>query len=208
MRITSGRFRGRSLQTPSGQATRPTSDRARQAVFNILEHAPWSQGLKDVRVIDLFAGSGALGLEAVSRGAAFGLFVDTDEAARGAVRDNIEALGLFGSARIHRRDATDLGRRPGGLAEAFDLAFLDPPYGRSLGEQALAGLVSGDWLAAGAVCVLERGPAEPALAAPRFSLLDQRRYGVAEVSFLRFEPERVDEPELSPKLRADAGEGR
>src|SRR5687768_17555502 len=112
MRIVSGEFRGRALIAPAGQATRPTSDRARQAIFNILEHAPWSQGLRDLRVIDLFAGSGALGFEALSRGAAFCLFVETDEAARGAIRENVDAFGLFGRTRVHRRDATDLGVRP------------------------------------------------------------------------------------------------
>ena len=133
MRIVSGSFRGKTLAAPQGEATRPTSDRARQAIFNILEHAAWSNGVRDVRVIDLFAGSGALGFEALSRGAGFCLFVETDEAARGAIRENVDALdktgGLFGVTRVHRRDATDLGVRPGADGPAFDLAFLDPPYG-------------------------------------------------------------------------------
>ena len=186
MRITSGRFRGKTIRSPEGRATRPTSDRARQAVFNILEHAPWSAGLQGARVLDLFAGSGALGLEAVSRGAAFCLFVETDEAARGAIRDNVEALGLFGAARIHRRDATDLGARPASAGAAFDLAFLDPPYGAGLGERALAALAAGGWLKPGAFCMLERGVGELSLSTSGFELLDQRVYGVAEVSFLRF----------------------
>jgi hypothetical protein len=109
MRIVSGALKGRSLAAPPGQGTRPTSDRARQAVFNILEHAAWAPPLADARVIDLFAGSGALGFEALSRGAAFCLFVETEAAARGAIRDNAEAFALFGRTRIHRRDATDLG---------------------------------------------------------------------------------------------------
>ena len=117
MRIVSGSFRGKTLAAPKGEATRPTSDRARQAVFNILEHAAWSKGVRDQRVIDLFAGSGALGFEALSRGAAFCLFVETDEAARGAIRENVEAMGLFGKTRVHRRDATDLGVRPGAVSE-------------------------------------------------------------------------------------------
>jgi 16S rRNA (guanine966-N2)-methyltransferase len=185
MRITAGAFRGKPIRAPEGQGTRPTSDRARQAVFNILEHAPWSEGLHEVRVIDLFAGTGALGLEALSRGAAFCLFVETDEAARGAIRDNVEGLGLFGRTRIHRRDATDLGLRPGSAGETFDLAFLDPPYAKALGERALAALAAGSWLKPGALAVLERGPGEPPLAAQGYDLLDQRSYGVAEVSFLR-----------------------
>src|SRR5512139_1230648 len=134
MRIVSGEFRGKALKAPAGQATRPTSDRARQAIFNILEHAPWSKGVREARVIDLFAGSGALGLEALSRGASFCLFVETDEAARGAIRENIEAMQLFGVTRVHRRDATDLGPRPASAGAPFDIAFLDPPYAKGLGE--------------------------------------------------------------------------
>lgn len=185
MRITSGRLRGRPILAPQGGVTRPTSDRARQAVFNILEHAPWSPGLRDVRVIDLFAGSGALGLEALSRGAGFCLFVETDEAARGAIRDNVEALNLFGEARIHRRDATDLGAKPASTGAAFDLGFLDPPYGKGLGERGLAALAGGGWLEPGALVVLERGPGESAQAPAGFALLDQRTYGVAQISFLK-----------------------
>ena len=186
MRIVSGEFRGKALAAPAGQTTRPTSDRARQAIFNILEHAAWSQGVRDARVIDLFAGSGALGFEAVSRGAAFCLFVETDEAARGAIRENVEAMGLFGRTRVHRRDATQLGLRPGADGPAFDLAFLDPPYGKGLGETALAKLAAGGWLAPGATVVFERGAEEPSLAAAGYEELDVRDYGAARVWFLRW----------------------
>ena len=185
MRIVSGRFRGKPLVAPPGLGTRPTGDRARQAVFNILEHAPWSPGLSGARVIDLFAGSGALGFEALSRGAAFALFVETDEAARGAIRDNMEALGLFGAARVHRRDATDLGARPASAGPAFDLAVLDPPYAKGLGEIALARLAEGGWLAPGACVVFERGADEPAFAVEGFEPLDERAYGAARVHFLK-----------------------
>jgi 16S rRNA (guanine966-N2)-methyltransferase len=187
LRIVSGAFRGKAIKAPEGQATRPTSDRARQAIFNILEHAAWSGGVRDARVIDLFAGSGALGLEALSRGAAFCLFVETDEAARGAIRENVDAMGLFGRTRVHRRSATDLGIRPGADGPAFDLAFLDPPYARGLGELALARLAAGGWLTPGATVVFERGVAEPAFEAPGYALLDARDYGAARVHFLRFE---------------------
>lgn len=187
MRIVSGQFRGRALVAPAGRATRPTSDRARQAVFNVLEHAAWSGPMAGLRVIDLFAGSGALGFEAVSRGAAFCLFVETDEAARGAIRDNVETLGLFGRTRVHRRDATDLGVRPGSAGEAFDLAFLDPPYGQGLGERALARLAEGGWLKPGATVVFERGADEPEIETPGYERLDARDYGAARVLFLRRE---------------------
>jgi 16S rRNA (guanine966-N2)-methyltransferase len=195
MRIISGVYRGRALKAPDGQATRPTSDRARQAVFNVLEHAAWAPGLGEARVIDLFAGSGALGLEALSRGAAFCLFVETDAAARGAIRDNVETLGakgeLFGRTRIHRRDATDLGAKPGGDGAPFDLAFLDPPYGQGLGERALAELAGGGWLADGALAVFERGSDEAEPIVPGFERLDDRAYGAARVFFLRYSSSSV-----------------
>ncbi len=188
MRIVSGRFRGKALTAPPGAGTRPTGDRARQAVFNILEHAPWSPGLHDARVIDLFAGSGALGLEALSRGAAQCLFVETDEAARGAIRQNVDAMGLFGVTRVHRRDAGDLGQKPAGDGDPFDLAFVDPPYAKGLGEKALAGLAAGGWLKPGAICVFERGAGEAEAAIPGYERLDARTYGAAQVLFLRYAP--------------------
>lgn len=185
MRIVAGEFRGRALASPAGDRTRPTSDRARQAIFNVLEHAPWSPGLSEARVIDLFAGTGALGFEALSRGAAFCLFVETDEAARGAIRETVDAFGLFGRTRVHRRDATDLGVRPGSDGPAFDLAFLDPPYHKGLGEAALERLAAGGWLTPGATVVLERGADEPPFQVAGFTQLDSRDYGAATVWFLR-----------------------
>jgi 16S rRNA (guanine966-N2)-methyltransferase len=186
LRIVSGEFRGKTLAAPPGEATRPTSDRARQAIFNILEHAAWSNGVRDARVIDLFAGSGALGFEALSRGAAFCLFVETDEAARGAIRQNVDAMHLFGRTRVHRRDATDLGVRPGADGPAFDLAFLDPPYAKGLGERALERLAAGGWLSPGALVVFERGAGEPEPQTPGYERLDARDYGAAKVWFLRY----------------------
>jgi len=185
MRIVAGQFRGRAIVAPEGQGTRPTSDRARQAVFNVIEHASWGRNLDSARVIDLFAGSGALGFEALSRGAAFALFVETDDGARGAIRDNMEAFGLFGACRVHRRSAVDLGVRPGSAGEAFDVAFLDPPYGKGLGEQALARLIEGNWLAPGALVILERGSDEPEIETPGYERLDARDYGAARVLCLR-----------------------
>jgi len=185
MRVISGRFRGRALAAPPGQTTRPTADRARQALFDVLSHAPWAPDLDGARVIDLFAGSGALGFEALSRGAVFCLFVETDEAARGAIRDNVEALGLFGETRVHRRDATDLGQRPASAGAPFDLALLDPPYRQSLGERAAASLLAGGWLKPGALTVLERAADEPEPEVAGFEILDHRIWGAAGVWFLQ-----------------------
>lgn len=184
MRIVGGQFKGRAIAAPQGRDTRPTSDRARESVFNVLAHADWSPGLEGRRVIDLFAGSGALGLEAMSRGAVFALFVETDAAARGAIRNNIEALGLFGNTRIHRRDATDLGAKPAGLGEPFDLVFLDPPYAKNLGERALAQLIKGEWITSDATIMLEVG-AEETPNLPAYETLDERAYGAAKVFFLK-----------------------
>lgn len=188
MRIVAGSLKGRAIIAPEGQGTRPTSDRARQAIFNVLEHAAWGEPLEGMRVIDLYAGSGALGFEAISRGAAFGLFVETDDEARGAIRENADAYGLMGRTRVHRRSAIDLGVRPGPVAEAFDLAFLDPPYGKGLGEQTLVKLLDGLWLKPGALVVFERGSDEPEIDTPGYERLDARDYGAARVLFLRASP--------------------
>ena len=185
MRIVGGDLRGRNLVTPEGQTTRPTSDRAREAIFNVLNHAEWAPNLSGARVMDVFAGSGALGFEALSRGAAFCLFVETDDAARGAIRDNIEAFGLFGSTRVHRRDATQLGVRPGSAGEAFDLVFLDPPYHKGLGEKALDCLIAGNWLTENATIVFERGVDEGDFATEVWEIANTKIYGAAQVLFLK-----------------------
>jgi 16S rRNA (guanine966-N2)-methyltransferase len=185
MRIVSGQYRGKAIMTPPGGVTRPTSDRARQAVFNILEHAAWAPELHGARVIDVFAGSGALGLEALSRGAGFCLFVETDDAARGAIRENIDAMHLFGVSRVHRRDATDLGPRPSSAGAPFDIAFLDPPYAKGLGEKAVAELRAHAWLAPGAILMFERGRGEVDPVLEGFEQIDARDYGAARVLFFK-----------------------
>ncbi len=185
MRIVGGRLKGRTLFAPKGRATRPTADRTREAVFNILVHADWAPPLEGVRVMDVFAGSGAFGFETLSRGGAFGLFIETDAAARGAIRANAEALDLLGVARVHRRDATKLGDKPAGLGAPFDLAFLDPPYGHGLVEHTLPRLAEGGWLAPHAVVAAETGADDPTPVADGFTLLDERAYGAAKVAFLR-----------------------
>jgi len=186
MRIIAGSFRGRPLVAPKGHSVRPTADRSRQAIFNILEHAAWSPGLKGARVIDLFAGAGGLGLEAISRGAAFCRFLEQDESALGAIRSNAASLGVGDRVSIDRRDAARLAVRPSGGQPAFDIAFVDPPYGKGLGETALAALASGDWLKDGAIVVLERGWRDAAPTPDGYEQLDERLWGAARVSFLRY----------------------
>ena len=183
MRIISGRFKGQPLAAPKGQNTRPTSDRARESLFNVLAHASWAPPLDGARVIDLFAGSGALGFEAMSRGAAFCLFVETDSAARGAIRDNVEAFQLFGNTRIHRRSATDLGPKPAGVGQPFTLAFLDPPYRKGLVTPCLNNLRTGQWLSADAIAVVETD-AKEAFEHEGWTVLDEREAGKAKLTIL------------------------
>jgi 16S rRNA (guanine966-N2)-methyltransferase len=182
MRIVGGRLRGRKLFAPTSQAIRPTSDRLRESLFNILAHA-YGDPVAGARVLDLFAGTGALGLEALSRGAAFALFVDDGAEARALIRQNVEALGLGGVARIFRRDATRLG--PIHPLAPFSLAFLDPPYGKGLAERALASARDGGWLSPGALVVVEEA-AEAGFVAPEgFQELERRRYDDTELMFFR-----------------------
>lgn len=183
MRIVAGRFRGRAIAAPSHEGLRPTSDRVRESVFNILAHGIAEFELQGARVIDLFAGTGALGLEALSRGAGYCLFVEEDADARALIRTNVEAFGLAGETRIFRRDATDLG--PAGNMEAFGLAFLDPPYGQSLGDKALQILADGKWLKAGAIAVIEERAGVPIEIPAAFDAIDARTYGDTTVRFLR-----------------------
>ena len=184
MRIVGGKLRGRALAAPDDHAIRPTSDRVRESVFNILAHGAAAVELQGARVIDLFAGTGALAFEAVSRGAAYALLVEESAEARGLIRENIEALGLTGCTRIFRRDATDLG--PAGNIEAFALAFLDPPYGKGLADKALIALVDGEWLLPGAVIVVEERDGVDVQIPPALLVLDRRVYGDTQVLFLGF----------------------
>ena len=182
MRIVGGRHRGRALVAPQSQDIRPTSDRLRESLFNILAHA-YGDPLTGARVLDLFSGTGALGLEALSRGAKFVLFVDEGAEARALIRQNVEALGAAGATRIFRRDATRLGdAHPN---EPFTLAFLDPPYGKGLAELSLAAARDGGWLSADALAVVEEK--KGAFVAPQgFEELERRAYDETEVVFLRF----------------------
>ena len=183
MRIVAGKFRGREIKGPATGATRPTSDRVRESIFNILAHGIEGFTLEGVRVLDLFAGTGALGLEAISRGAKHCCFVDDDAGARGVIRSNADACGVIGQTRIWRRDATDLG--PCAPHTPYGLVFADPPYGKGLGEKSLASVLGGGWLDVGGIVVLEEAARSLVADVPRLRLLDTREYGDTQVRIYR-----------------------
>src|ERR1700720_952050 len=182
MRVVGGRLKGRNLVSPSSRDIRPTADRLREALFNILIHA-YDDPVQDARVLDLFAGTGALGIEAVSRGAKFALFVDNGAEARALMRDNVEALGLGGVTKVYRRDATNLG--PAHPMEPFSLVFLDPPYAKGLADKALVSLRDGGWLAPGALLVVEEAKAAAFVVPEAFEEVERRTYDDTEFVFLR-----------------------
>lgn len=184
MRVVGGRFRGRALVTPADESIRPTPDRVREAVFNILAHGIPGFAMDGARVLDLFSGTGALGIEALSRGASYCLFVEDATEARALVRRNIEALGLTGVTKVFRRDATNLG--PASSRESFQLAFLDPPYGKGLAERALASAAAGGWLAPDAIAVIEERKETAHALPPAFIALDRRTWGDTQVMFARY----------------------
>jgi len=182
MRVVGGRLRSRPLAGPRSGGIRPTSDKLREALFNILVHG-YGDPVTGARVLDLFAGTGAIGIEAISRGASYALFVDDGVEARALLRGNIETLGLGGVSRVFRRDATRLG--PAHPLAPFSLIFLDPPYGKGLAEKALASARDGGWLAPGALIVVEEAADAGFVAPEGFEELDRRRYDDTEFAFLR-----------------------
>src|SRR5580658_6879302 len=182
MRVVGGRLKGRNLASPASRDIRPTADRLRESLFNILVHG-YGDPITGARVLDLFAGTGALGIEAVSRGAAFALFVDDGAEARALLRENVAAFGLGGVTRIFRRDATKLG--PAHPLEPFSLVFLDPPYGKNLATAALASARGGGWFAPGALIVVEEAVKSRFAAPEGFAELERRAYGETEFAILR-----------------------
>lgn len=184
MRIVAGRFKGTALTSVGKGDTdahlRPTTDRVRESIFNLLVNGGYDDPLTDARVLDLFAGTGALGFEALSRGAAFALFVDDGVKARALVRQNIDILRVIGQTKLFRRDATKLGTA---TVAPFDLVFLDPPYGKDLGAKALQAATDGSWLTSDALIVWEEGSEQ--FAPDGFKMLDARKYGETWVHILQ-----------------------
>ncbi|MGI9350575.1 MAG: 16S rRNA (guanine(966)-N(2))-methyltransferase RsmD [Rhizobiaceae bacterium] len=181
MRVIGGKFRGNRIFAPKGQDTRPTTDRVRENLFNILENRI---SLNGIRVLDLFSGSGALGIESMSRGAGFCLFVEQAGAAQAAVRQNIEQLQLTALTGILRRDATRLGDI--GTMQPFDLVFADPPYNLGLGEQAAKSLIQGGWLRGNAIFILEERKSAMLGKLTGFSAIDMRTYGDTSIGLFEY----------------------
>jgi 16S rRNA (guanine966-N2)-methyltransferase len=182
MRVVGGKLRSRPIAGPKSDAVRPTSDRLREALFNILTHS-YGDPVTGARVLDLFAGTGALGIEAISRGADYALFVDEGVEARALLRDNVESLGLGGVTRIFRRDASKLG--PAHPLDPFSLVFLDPPYGKGLAEKSLISARDGGWLMPQALLLVEEA-ADAGFNTPEgFVELERRSYDDTELTFIR-----------------------
>jgi 16S rRNA (guanine966-N2)-methyltransferase len=186
MRVVGGTFKGRALFGPKDDRVRPTSDKVREAIFNIVAHGDFGGfTLEGARVLDLFAGTGALSIEALSRGAAFALMVDDHLESRAVIRRNVEALNLTGATKIWRRDATKLGDKPGNAGEAFDLIFADPPYRKGLGALALSSALAGGWIAKDALIVLEEASEQDIADPEGFQRVDRREYGDTQVIFFK-----------------------
>lgn len=183
MRVVAGTLKGRPIAGPDHDGLRPTSDRVREAIFNILAHGIGFD-IQGARVLDLFAGTGALGIEALSRGAIYCVLVEQSPEARGLIWQNVEALGLGGVTRIYRRDATDLG--PAGRNTGFTLVFCDPPYETGHGPRALRSAAEGGWLAPGAIAVVEERAGAELKLPEGFDDLDRRSWGQTQVVFARW----------------------
>ena len=183
MRIVSGKLRGRNIATPTGRSTRPTSDQTRESIFNILKHAEWAPPLNGAIVADIFAGSGALGLEAISRGAAFCLFAETEPKARTAIRANIQKMKISEDTRLHRYDATKLKIAPGNMRGKFTHIFMDPPYNKGLWKPVLSRIIQQNILADDGVIILEES-VEAEVEPRGFEILHDKSWGAARVLFL------------------------
>jgi 16S rRNA (guanine966-N2)-methyltransferase len=185
MRIVAGQHRGRVLQSPAGDSLRPTSDRTRESLFNILEHGKLAAGglspVRGARVLDCFCGTGALGLEALSRGATAAAFLDLDPAALKLARANAKTLGETARAGFVTADA----RRPPRATAPCTLIFLDPPYGEGLAGPTLLALADAGWFGPGAIAVVETALHEDVAAPEGFVAVDERRYGKAKLTFLK-----------------------
>lgn len=184
MRIIGGKLKGRKLNSSVGQVTRPTSDRTRETIFNILDTASWAPSFNEAYILDLFAGTGALGFESVSRGAKFAAFIEKDQQAQRVIRENVDALGLEDKAWLMKRSALKLGKRPNDITKPFDIVFCDPPYERGLAERAATGLKKGGWITFSTLLVIETANDE-ALELVGWKVFDARPSGAAKLYFAK-----------------------
>lgn len=184
MRIISGKYKQRLLVAPDGALTRPTSDKARQGVFNILEHAPFADGIIDKTIIDVFAGSGAMALEALSRGAHSVILVENNKSALAVINHNIIQLNCTDSATIIKDDATKIRQRPN-TTEKVDIVFMDPPYKENLAPAAISALLAGDWLNENAIIIIEQHKSAEAPNIVGFEIMKTVNYGINGFVFLK-----------------------
>lgn len=182
MRIIAGKFRSKKLTSPKGDDIRPTSDRVRQSIFNIIS-SRLDHDFSEQRVLDLFAGTGAMGIEAISRGASEVVFVDNGLEARSLIRSHIDSFGIGGQARLLKRDALNLGKNEKCIP--FNMIFIDPPYGKNLGKAALNAALENGWIADGAIIILEEKARQEIEFSDDLELIDRRKYGNSEVYLLR-----------------------
>ena len=186
MRILGGKFRGLSIKVPSGLSTRPTSARAREAIFNILQHGKPNKDLCGSNVLDVFAGSGALGLEALSRGARKAIFIDNDHVAKRALRENAVKLGLLAKISILDANAPDFFGVSKDYEKAFDLVFMDAPYREKITLPTLEGLKNFGWLARDAALVVEISAKDTFIRPSGFEIVADRVIGKARFLFMQF----------------------
>ena len=186
MRIIGGKYKGRTLKVPAGRKIRPTSDRAREGIFNILTHSINWRGFDKITVLDVFSGTGALGFEAMSRGVSSGVFIDNNASAIKYVKANASTLKEGSNILPLKLDATRLSQPPRASGAPFDLTFLDPPYGSKLLDQALMALCQNGWIAIGGLIVIETNKDDKLTLSQNLILIDERIYGITQIKFLRF----------------------
>lgn len=184
MRIISGHLRGKNLQSPLDGTTRPTSDKARQGIFNILEHAPWSNGIEGQNVLDVFAGTGAMGIEALSRGASFAAFIENGRNALKVLGDNVNYCDLQNISKILKTDVRKIAKKPANLP-IFNIVFMDPPYGKELLPTTILSLAEGGWINSETIIIAEYKKGEGFTPPPAFEILREVNYGINQFSILQ-----------------------
>lgn len=183
MRIISGLLKGKKLISPDGQGTRPTSDKARQGIFNIIEHAPWSNGIKDANFLDICAGTGAFGLEALSRGAKFSYFIENNKSALNALKENIKNCRFENKTKIIDANILSLPK----ITILFDIIFIDPPYFQNLITPVLKQIIEKKYIGTSSIIIIEHHKDEEILLPENYLVLKKVNYGINGITFLKIE---------------------